>query len=449
MFTLRAIFCICIIGVAAFAEIDKIPVAVLSLDAIGISAKEAQILTKKLSSELVNNGKYLVLDRGEMESILQEQGFQQTGCTSSECAVEVGQLLGVKMMVAGSIGKLGSIYYTEVSLIDVATSQIVETVDHSQSGGIEEVLLNSMPVIASRLSGDKVDDVPKEVEPLLFVPEEGTEYSEWKDEYKDEPETVPETKCTFISHHHNSEIYLNNELIGRNQVEVVLPKENFSIYEKTKIYKSIPQRISLDSIPKYVIGVGGEIQENVLSFGYAITGNSSYGLGAFTFTFGTLRQSYRSGGLNLILGSIDGFTTFDDEPDSSMLDEVGVVTLGGLFEWRREWEVAEVFKWGIGFDLGYLYNRTQTLENTKNEQFIDAVRTDLTAENYGGLQLKFAIGKKKVFLESKLHFLMGSETEEVVPIAFDSFGDFEWDASSEDTYFLFKPMYSFNVLFTL
>ena len=36
---------------------------------------------------------------------MEEQGFQQSGCTSDECAAEVGQLLGVQFMVADPLEK--------------------------------------------------------------------------------------------------------------------------------------------------------------------------------------------------------------------------------------------------------------------------------------------------------------------------------------------------------
>ena len=38
-----------------------------------------------------------------MEQILVEQGFQQSGCTTNECMVEVGKLIGVEKIVSGSI----------------------------------------------------------------------------------------------------------------------------------------------------------------------------------------------------------------------------------------------------------------------------------------------------------------------------------------------------------
>jgi len=34
-----------------------------------------------------------------MEQILVEQGFQQSGCTTNECMVEVGKLIGVENIV--------------------------------------------------------------------------------------------------------------------------------------------------------------------------------------------------------------------------------------------------------------------------------------------------------------------------------------------------------------
>jgi len=81
---------------------DLINVAVLDLEGRGISALEAATLTDRLRSEMVSVGAFQVVERGQMEMILQEQGFQQTGCSSAECAVEVGKLLGVSKMITGN-----------------------------------------------------------------------------------------------------------------------------------------------------------------------------------------------------------------------------------------------------------------------------------------------------------------------------------------------------------
>ena len=84
-------------------------IAVNRLDAKGISADEADIITAKLRSELMAVAGYKIMERGKMNDILKEQGFQQTGaCSEESCIMEMGQLLGVTHMIAGSVGKIGN-----------------------------------------------------------------------------------------------------------------------------------------------------------------------------------------------------------------------------------------------------------------------------------------------------------------------------------------------------
>ena len=101
--------------------------AVIDLEGRGISTIEAQTLTDRMRSELVKTGAVTVVERGQMQQILGEQDFQLTGCTSDECAVEIGQMLGVTKMVAGSIGKIGATYTVDLRNIDVATGAILTT----------------------------------------------------------------------------------------------------------------------------------------------------------------------------------------------------------------------------------------------------------------------------------------------------------------------------------
>jgi hypothetical protein len=60
-----------------------------------------------------------------MDEILQEQGLQQTDCTSDVCAVEIGKLLNIRLICAGSIGKEGALYSVSLRMIDVESSKIL------------------------------------------------------------------------------------------------------------------------------------------------------------------------------------------------------------------------------------------------------------------------------------------------------------------------------------
>ena len=83
-------------NVSAQVAEGKQTVALLEFEGRGISQLEAKTLTDRLMSEMVNTDAVIMVERNQMDEILNEQGFQQSGCTSSECAAEVGALLGVQ-----------------------------------------------------------------------------------------------------------------------------------------------------------------------------------------------------------------------------------------------------------------------------------------------------------------------------------------------------------------
>jgi len=102
-------------------------VAVLELEGKGLTEMEASILTDRLRHELFQTGKYRVVERELMGEILNEQGFQLSECISTECMVEIGQLLGVDQMVGGSVSKFGTMYTIAVRLVSVETGEFLGT----------------------------------------------------------------------------------------------------------------------------------------------------------------------------------------------------------------------------------------------------------------------------------------------------------------------------------
>lgn len=127
-------------------------IAVMELDPDGVTPSEAKTLTNKLRGELLATGKFTVIERGQMDEVLKEQGFQQTGCTSQECVVQVGQLLGVKSIVAGSIGKVGKIYVISLRLIDVAKGNILKNPDEETEGDLADVLRVGIHNVARKMA---------------------------------------------------------------------------------------------------------------------------------------------------------------------------------------------------------------------------------------------------------------------------------------------------------
>jgi len=100
------------------------PIAVMDLNALGVSSSEAVFVTEFFRSALVNSESFMVIDRANMGKILAEQGFQQTGCTTQECAVKIGKILNVQKMINGNFGKLGETYQITINVIEVETGRI-------------------------------------------------------------------------------------------------------------------------------------------------------------------------------------------------------------------------------------------------------------------------------------------------------------------------------------
>ena len=131
---------------------DAIRIAVLDFSTSGgLSEMEAVTLTNRLRSMLVKTNAFVVLERGKMDEILTEQGFQQIGCTTTECAVEVGKMLNVQKMVSGTIGKLGSTWTMDISLIDIKTSHIEKSFFQDYKGEID-ALLTVMESVATQIA---------------------------------------------------------------------------------------------------------------------------------------------------------------------------------------------------------------------------------------------------------------------------------------------------------
>ena len=137
---------------------QRTTIALLEFEGKGVSQSETSTLTDRLRDEILKKGVYNVLERGLMDDVLKEQGFQQSGCVTSECAVEVGNMLGVQQMVGGSIGKVGNMYTVSARIIDVGTGEVLKSANYDLIGGIEELLMNGMNQVASELSGIRLNN---------------------------------------------------------------------------------------------------------------------------------------------------------------------------------------------------------------------------------------------------------------------------------------------------
>ena len=116
---------------------QKLTVAITDLKGKGVEQSVAEIITERIRSALLKTGYFRVMERGQMDMILKEQGFQATGaCNDQDCLVEMGQIMGVDQMVAGTLGKLGPMFTITLRLSDVTSGEILTTVNDDYEGSV-------------------------------------------------------------------------------------------------------------------------------------------------------------------------------------------------------------------------------------------------------------------------------------------------------------------------
>lgn len=64
-------------------------------------------LADMLVTDLVKSGNFMVIERQELSKILEEQGLGMSGAVTPQSAAQVGKLLGVELMVMGSVSEFG------------------------------------------------------------------------------------------------------------------------------------------------------------------------------------------------------------------------------------------------------------------------------------------------------------------------------------------------------
>ena len=147
---------IVLFGASIFAQTS---IAVLDFEGKGVSKVETSVLTDRLRNELVKTKYFRVIERQEMSKILAEQKFQASGCTSTECAVEIGQLLGVERIAVGSIGKVGNIYTVSSRVVDVESGELTNVSDYDYEGDRGGLLKYGMKSVAQELAGKDPEEI--------------------------------------------------------------------------------------------------------------------------------------------------------------------------------------------------------------------------------------------------------------------------------------------------
>ena len=110
--------CLVLVSIAGFSQsIVKQSMAVLNVDAAGLSQPEAILFMLQLEAEKTN--KFEILDKYEVSDVLAKTGVDIENCFGRTCLTSVGNTLKVDKVLSGSFEKFGKKIIITLRLIDV------------------------------------------------------------------------------------------------------------------------------------------------------------------------------------------------------------------------------------------------------------------------------------------------------------------------------------------
>lgn len=114
---------------------DKVSLAVFDFNVVGLDDEMGVIPADFFRSYLFKTGKFNLVSRESMQVIMDEMKLQESGCTSEECFVKLGQILLARYVLTGKLYKLEETYFLTVSLISVEDAVIL----YSDKSKIEDI----------------------------------------------------------------------------------------------------------------------------------------------------------------------------------------------------------------------------------------------------------------------------------------------------------------------
>ncbi len=136
-----------------------------------LSPSDLAAITSRFEGEMIARDSFWVLERRRMDKILQEQGFHTSGsCTTSDCQVEVGQLLGVEHLFLGDVSKVGGILTLNLRRVEVGSGRSEFSHSLDIKGKVEDVLRHGCHEMALIASGTKKPESDRSV----LVPEKAS-----------------------------------------------------------------------------------------------------------------------------------------------------------------------------------------------------------------------------------------------------------------------------------
>jgi len=131
-------------GGVLFAEFQKTKLAVIDFNSQGKNLDKdiGNIVSEWLTTFFVKDGRFEVVERALLKKVIEEQSFSKSGMVESNSVVELGKILGVQVMITGSIMRFDNVLEINARIIDVSNASIIvaESLKSNASENVEQLV---------------------------------------------------------------------------------------------------------------------------------------------------------------------------------------------------------------------------------------------------------------------------------------------------------------------
>lgn len=144
---------------------EKMPrIAVFEFEDTNVAAEQekyGEAIAGMLMTDLINGKVFQVIERSEVERMMSEMAFQVSGAVDANTAKRIGDILGVDILVFGTVAKFGQVVETDIRLVDTQTGRALLAEHAKSESGIDirTMVENLARKIEKRYLGRMVEEV--------------------------------------------------------------------------------------------------------------------------------------------------------------------------------------------------------------------------------------------------------------------------------------------------
>jgi hypothetical protein len=162
-------------AVGQAGAIDKISIAIMDFKVTNFDQNEAGLFLDFLGNAFYETGVFEVLQRDKRNQLMKEIEFSLSDAADAKKTRQLGKLLSSKLLVFGSLGKMGKNVLLSITLVDVDTGRTAGAFSRTYKA-IEEVFDN-LPAVAGSLADAAAQSMFLKKSTILFF--EDFEQKKW------------------------------------------------------------------------------------------------------------------------------------------------------------------------------------------------------------------------------------------------------------------------------